>query len=101
MPDLEPEQIMRRLMAEFGYSEDRARMVAWDLTVAVPPVRDAFLQWWTAGVIPDLEIEGYSLQRLIDDHSLQPIGAFLTLDWLATEPHEARRALTEGYDVVQ
>ena len=41
MPDLKPEEIMRRLMAEFGYSEDRARMVAWGLAQSI------LTGWWS------------------------------------------------------
>jgi hypothetical protein len=47
-----------------------------------------------------LRIQGYTLQRLIDKHDLEPIGAFLTIGWLIHEPDGALQALSEGYDLM-
>jgi hypothetical protein len=47
-----------------------------------------------------MEVEGYSLARLVRDYALQEPGAFLMLDWLLKEPIAAKAALARGFDSV-
>jgi len=42
------------------------------------------------------EIEGYSMNRLLTEHNMTPIAAFLTLDWLMREPAIALASLNKG-----
>ena len=43
--------------------------------------------------MPKLSIAGYTLQRLIDEHGMLPVAAFLTLDWLLRDPARATASL--------
>ncbi|MCF0185546.1 MAG: hypothetical protein HUJ98_03545 [Bacteroidaceae bacterium] len=61
-----------------------------------PTVANAFDQWLNHGVNPDLSIEGYTFMHLVSKMNMQPIGAFLTLDWLMRDPDKAKLALTQG-----
>jgi hypothetical protein len=67
----------------------------------VPEVKDAFTTWWQDGTLPFLEVEDYSVSTLIEEHDMNPIAAFLTLDWLAREPHLAKKSLRKGHDYVR
>lgn len=72
-----------------------------ELIAMQPPIKAAFVQWWSSGVLPEEPvIEGYSALSLAVNHRLQPVAAFLTLDWLATEPAIAKQAISQGYDQV-
>ena len=42
-----------------------------------------------------------TIQRLIEQHNMKPIAAFLTLDWLSREPEAAIASLKCGYDRVR
>ncbi|MFA6184379.1 MAG: hypothetical protein WC682_04755 [Parcubacteria group bacterium] len=95
------EDIVFRLISEFSYSEKEARQAAQDLLKSDPKVKGAFDVWWDTGVFDDaLECEGYTLDKLIKEHSLMPVAAFLTLDWLIKEPEKAKRFLEKGYDMI-
>jgi hypothetical protein len=87
-------------MHEFGYPADGARLVAEKLARCQPWIREAFCAWWEAGTLPNLTVEGYTAQTLIEKHRMQPIAAFLTLDWLAREPALATASLKKGRELV-
>lgn len=93
-------ELVPRLMSEFGYPPAGAELVASKLINLTSPLDEAFLTWWTSGSMPELEIEGYSVQRLSDEHHMKPIAAFLTLDWLNREPRKAHASLKRGHDHV-
>jgi len=87
-----------RLVDEFGYSSQGARIV-WDRLCRLDPaIASSFLGWWVQGIEPDIKIHGYSVKRLEEEHSMTPIAAFLTLDWLVREPERAQRSLKKGHD---
>ncbi len=92
--------LVPRLMDEFGYPAAGARLVAEDLARSAAEVQDAFCAWWNTGVIPELEVMGYTVHRLIQEHGMQPVAALLTLDWLTREPERALASLRKGHDRV-
>jgi len=102
--DMDAQSLIPRLVAEFGYPQAGAQLVADKLADASPDIQDAFMRWWTTGRLPDpenLEIEGYTVQRLMEEHGMKPVAAFLTLDWLRREPEKARASLKKGHDWVR
>jgi len=61
-------------------------------------IQCAFEEWVKSNQLPSIEIEGYSLRKLIEEFQMKTIGAFTTLSWLQTNPVEAKEALASGYD---
>ena len=61
-------------------------------------IQCAFEEWAKSDQLPSIEVEGYSLRKLIDEFQMKTIGAFTTLSWLQTAPIEAKEALSSGYD---
>lgn len=53
------------------------------------------LRSWSKGIIPEISINGVSYAELTDIEGLQPIQAFLMLDWLKREPLSAMRFMEE------
>ena len=99
--NIQPDEIIPRLVSEFGYTEKNAERVARNLLACTPVIQEAFEKWWRGeGLDPHLEVKGYTLKRLIEEYRLRPIAAFLDMDWLIREPEEAVQALSEGYDVI-
>jgi len=93
-------QILPRLIQEWNYTEEDAAAVALELEQATPQVREAFQVWWATQQPCELEIQGYTVASLMQEFQMNPIAAFLTLDWLMQEPESALAALAEGYDVI-
>jgi hypothetical protein len=96
-----PADLLPRLMAEFGYPRPGAELLAQKLVGMSDTVWRAFWAWWETGVLPDLAIEGYTVQRLLAEHNMKLIAAFLTLDYLCREPEKARASLRKGHDRVR
>jgi hypothetical protein len=100
--NIQPEELMPRLVAEFGYPEKNAEKVVQKLQACTPVVQEAFEKWWRGeGLDPQLAVKGYTLKRLIEEYGFGPIAAFLDMDWLVREPEQAAQALSEGYDLIK
>ncbi len=77
-----------------------AARLAERLTTGIDPiVRESFGHWWQTGSLePTLEVEGYSVPRLMAEFGLNPFAAFSTLDGLKTEPERTLDTLRRGFD---
>jgi hypothetical protein len=95
------EDIERALIAEFGYPEHGAKLVVSKLQSACSEVRDAFDLWWRERIVPDIAFRGYTLRDLIEQHEMNVIAGFLTLDWLARDPKAAMDALSQPSDDIR
>ena len=85
-----------KILKEQGYPEFMLEKTYNKIMNLQPTVANAFDQWINHGIIPDLEIEGYTYTHLVENMNMKPIGAFLTLDWLIREPERAKLALSQG-----
>jgi len=92
--------MLLRLVNEFGYSPKGAEIVWAKISQLSPMVASEFEKWWLEGQIPDMSIEGYSVQRLMNEHKMNPIAAFLTLDWIVRDSEKALCILAKGKDNV-
>jgi hypothetical protein len=93
--------LLPRLTSEFGYKPPVAKQVAERLACADPQIRVAFWRWWETGEIDNaLEIEGYTIERLMTERKLKPVAAFSTLVWLRSDPQQALSTLRRGFDRV-
>jgi hypothetical protein len=95
------------LLIGLGYSAADANGMLPELLAMQAPIREAFMHWWQqspANQTTNLPVqpvyEGFNTASLANQYHLRPVAAFLTLDWLATEPEIARKALSEGYDEI-
>jgi hypothetical protein len=98
---LNTQALVARLVDEFGYPEAGAKLIAADLAACREPVANAFLRWWDTGRMPEVEIQGYTVQRLMREQGMNPVAAFLALDWLNREPEKALQILDKGHDSVR
>lgn len=78
-------ELMNWLREEHGLEAAHAGAVATRLLSTAPRIRGAFLRWWLTGHVEDLEVEGFSLRRLVNERGMSPIGALLTLSLLAVD----------------
>lgn len=98
---MKPENLIPRLITEFKYPEQAAALVADKLAACNPKILDSFSKWWQDGELDQtLNVEGYTLSRLIQDHSQKPIAAYLTLDWLIRDKDAALEVINRGHDSI-
>jgi hypothetical protein len=95
------DSLVKRLQDDFHYPASGARLVAEKIVMLSPEIKDAFITWWHEGTLPVLEVAGYTLHTLMEEHGMNPIAAFLTLDWLVRDPQSARASLEKGHDYIQ
>ena len=101
MPELTRAALTDLMVNDLGYDMADATGMVDELLAMQAPIKVAFIKWWQTGDLPKQPVyEGYSVASLVQDHHLQPIAAFLSLDWLATEPEIARNAISQGYDEI-
>ena len=48
------------------------------------------IEWIDTGDLPEKEVEGITVRRLIDDFGFKPLNAFITIDWLKADPTAAK-----------
>ena len=97
---MDVETLAQRIVTEFGYKEQNAPLVAKKLLASTPQIYAVVEQWWQTHTLSAIAIEGYTLNRLMREHGMNPIAAMLTLDWLAREPEKAMSSLARGHDRV-
>lgn len=59
--------------------------------------RGWFIRWYNGGPLPDVEIEGITLDKLINKHQMKPTNAFITFDWLKHDPDAALYCLARKH----
>lgn len=93
-------ELIPRLISEFGYPPNGAQMIAEKLINCTPQIQVAFTIFWEKGEFPNMEVEDYTFVGLVSEHGMKPIAALLTLDWLIREPEKAKESLKKGNDFV-
>lgn len=92
---IEDKQILDILIKE-GYPEFMHEKTILKIKNFSEQVSSAFKQWIIDNNEPDITIEGYSYKYLVNSMKMQPVGAFITLDWLIRDPVKAKCALKQG-----
>ena len=92
--------IINRLIAEFDYPEYGAALVAKKLLHLQGSIKPLFTDWWYIGKKPLVDVEEYTFESLTESYKMNPIAAFLTLDWLVREPKRAKESLKHGHDYI-
>ena len=82
------------------YSDKGAEVAADMFFQAHEQIQEAYISFIETGLLPETEIEGYTVEQLMTEHKMKPLAAFLTLDWLIRFPDEAKKSLAKGHDWV-
>lgn len=93
-------ELVSRLTGEFGYPSSGAQLLVQEIGKLDLQLHDAFNLWWCTGQIPTVEIDGYTVQKLMIEKQMNPIAAILTLDGLLKSPSAMKASLQRGYDRV-
>jgi hypothetical protein len=91
-------EVTARLTEKLDYPPPGAQLVADKIERLHSDLREPFELWWNTGEVPTVEVEGYTVARLMTDHGLKPLAALLTLDWLLREPETAQATIARGHD---
>jgi len=92
---MEEERIIKKLTDEGCPSFMVSNMVE-KIKAMDPELLAVFSLWCDNGKTPDIEVEGFTFESLVNDYDMNPVGAFLTLDWLRKEPEKASQEIKRG-----
>ena len=84
------------LLNEHGYPTFMLNKTADKVESFSPLLMEAFENWALYGIEPSFAIKGYSFALLVEKFKMNPIGAFITLDWIMREPEKAIEKLNDG-----
>jgi hypothetical protein len=58
-----------------------------------PEVRPKLEEFLRTGMTPPYELEGYDVARLMHEHGMHELAAYMTLSWLKKDPVKALKSL--------
>lgn len=89
------------MIETLGYSEIHAVQSIGALRKVHPHILAEFLRWFYSAKLPHEPLFGVNIKALCDRRGLDPVAAFLAVDWVAREPEKAVRALSMPHDVLE
>lgn len=84
------------LREDFEYPEAMLDKTADKLLNLTPELSNVFFDWLETRNDPEITIEGFSFTELVEKYKMNKIGAFLSLDWLKTDPQTAAGVIVRG-----
>ena len=100
---MEIETIKEKILEKFPgiYSEKGIDIVVAGVQEMDQEIRVGMERFLETGEIWGIQIEGFSVEKLIEEHGMNEVAAFLTLDWIKKEPEMAILSLQKGHDFVK
>ena len=60
-------------------------------------VKKWFIDWYCGDGYPSVTVEGITAEFLAEEYGMNPVNAFLTLDWLREDPRAAKYFLVKRH----
>lgn len=89
-------RLKKYLMEDLDYTEHQAIRTISDIRKMDPSIRRAFILWFTKGEEPKDKLCGVNFQNLMNYRNLNPVAAFLAIDWYREDPMQAFSVLGTG-----
>ena len=87
-------RLKKYLISDLGYEEGSAVSAIGRIRNMEPDIKRAFLTWFTTGDIPAGDFHGIDIENLMLYRQLNPVAAFLAVDWYVKEPETAYSLLS-------
>lgn len=85
---------IEKILKEEGYPFYMIEQTVEKIDNLQPAIKDCFEKWVKDGVYPEIEIEGFTFRRFIEEQDKTAVAAFLALDWLIRDPQAAKVSLS-------
>ncbi len=83
------------------YPEQGMELVLEKINNMDPDIRENVEKYLQTGEIQEIEVEGYTVKSFMDGKNMNPLAAYLSLDWLIREPEKAKESLNRKVDYVE
>jgi hypothetical protein len=85
---------------EIYTEEDVKQNILPKLSNMTPLLLSSLKKFLTEGELDEINLLGYSVEKLKVEHNMNEVAAYMTLDWIIKEPEEAIVSLKRGHDTV-
>jgi putative SOS response-associated peptidase YedK len=86
-------KLREKLIDELDVPKSAAEGIIEKAKKLQPEIAASFEKWLESGTIDTIEIEGYTLEKLMHERKMNIVSAYLLLDWLKREPEAAKNAM--------
>ena len=90
MSKLSYSDFVKLMLKEGDYSESKIKVMFRALSRMDKESRGWFIKCMVFGIYPDVEIEGFTVKKLMEDFSYTKVQSFLVFDWLKRDPNGAK-----------
>lgn len=81
------------------YSEENIEFLMGKIGETTPEIFMAISQWLETGKMTETIVEDIRFLDLVEKFKMNPIAAYLTLDWISRSPIEAKLAIKKEYEI--
>lgn len=97
---LDEKKLKSLLLNKYGYSEELGNQTIEDINNVDEDILQAINKWINDEEIINIVVEPCNVVSLIEAYNMNPIAAFIFIDWLRKEPNKALQCLGLGFDEV-
>lgn len=90
--------LLQAKLKELGYKKAVLKHTLADICEADEDIQDAVMTYVRDGVVTNLRQEPFEVEKLIEAYHMNPIAAFLFIDWYRKEPKKALQCILLGVD---
>ena len=96
------EEFIKNIQSRFPdiYPENKFDLLVSSLEKISPIIRKSLEEFLQSGNHLEINLLGYSIEKLTKEHGMNEIAGYLTLDWIVREPDKAVESLKKGHDYV-
>lgn len=87
------EKLREKLIDDLDVPKSAVEGIIEKVKKLQPDIAASFEKWFESGAIDTIEIEGYTLEKLMSERKMNIVSAYLMLDWLRRDPAVAKNAL--------
>lgn len=94
---MDNQQIIQAIQSKYPdkYSSEK---ISSSLEKMSPVIKKALVEFLQNHQHPQINLEGYTVEKLVNESGMNEIAAYLTLDWIIREPEQALDSLKKGHD---
>lgn len=97
---MQTQELLEKILTQFPTYQEQKETIDGKLNLLAPDIKNSLEEYFNTTTISNIQVEGYTLQKLMEKHGMNIVAAHLTLDWLRKEPIKAMASLKKGHDLI-
>lgn len=98
---LDEKMLRNVLMKKHNYDRELALQTIEDIKALDEDILEAVEEFINTDEVKNITVKPCDVLELIETYNMNPIGAYIFIDWLRKEPNKALKCLALGFDEVK